>query len=214
MGSPTVYVFSSGVCKFQGHALNKWEAMLLQAVLRPDKNNKEFKPSSSSNVTEEKKAASSKVVEKKKPISSKDTEKKKAIPSFIGGWKLETLEHKSKKPTEKGNKKKGPDAAMLLQKRGLANKDLSKPISFVPALQKMDDADEQTAKIVVVVDDGPTAEYSPIAMRMMAKMGYRIGSGLGKAENGICQPIVAKPCARSIGSSPPAGPTAKSRVDS
>jgi len=212
MGSPTVYVFLSGVCKFQGHAFNKWEAILLQAVLRPDKNEKEFNPSSSSasKITEKKKVVSPKVVEKKKPISSEDVKKKKAVPSFIGDWKLATPEPKSKKPTEKSNnKKKGPDAATLLQKRAFANKDLSKPISFVPALQEID---AQAAKVVESPkEEEPTAEYSPIAMRMMEKMGYKIGSGLGKAENGIRQPIVAKPCARSIGSSPaspPVGPTA------
>ena len=29
-------------------------------------------------------------------------------------------------------------------------------------------------------------------MRMMIKMGYKDGSGLGKAENGIREPIVAR----------------------
>ena len=36
-------------------------------------------------------------------------------------------------------------------------------------------------------------------MRMMIKMGYKDGSGLGKAENGIREPIVARRCAKSIG---------------
>ena len=172
MGSPEVRVFLSGVCKFQSHYFNKWAAMLLQAVLRPDKSNHEFEP-----------------VEKK------------AVQSFIGRWKLaEEKRPKSKKPTES---KKIPVT------RALANKDLSKPISFVPALPIQDDAqaakvvDEPAAKVVEEQDaraiEELAVEYSPIAMRMMKKMGYKDGSGLGKAENGIREPIVARRCAMGIG---------------
>ena len=168
MGSPEVCVFLSGVCKFQSHTFNKWAAMLLQAVLRPDKNYNEFEP-------------------------SKGVEKK-AVPSFIGGWKLaEEKRPKSKKPT--GSKK----SPVAMRQRALANKDLSKPISFVSALPMQEEMDEaQAAKVVESLEE-PTVEYSPIAMRMMKKMGYKDGSGLGKAENGIREPIVARRCAMSIG---------------
>ena len=62
--------------------------------------------------------------------------------------------------------------------------------------EEMDEA--QAAKVVESLEE-PTVEYSPIAMRMMKKMGYKDGSGLGKAENGIREPIVARRCAMSIG---------------
>ena len=132
MGSPEMCVFLGGNCIFRSHAFNNWAAMLLKAVLCPDKKNlNEFKPA-----------------------------------------------EKSKKTTKTN---------------------LSKPITFVPALP-MDNA----AKILVespplLEDETPPVDYSPIAMKMMEKMGYKAGCGLGKAENGIREPIVAKRGVRSIG---------------
>ena len=79
----------------------------------------------------------------------------------------------------------------------------------MPALPIQDDAqaakvvDEPAAKVVEEQDaraiEELAVEYSPIAMRMMKKMGYKDGSGLGKAENGIREPIVARRCAMGIG---------------
>ena len=43
-------------------------------------------------------------------------------------------------------------------------------------------------------------DYGPVAAKLMAMMGYKAGMGLGKIENGIKEPIIAKPT-NFIGSS-------------